>query len=67
MLGQLTQHHVAHNRPGRQVIPLDQHSHADPAATHHPSGVDFLSPGEDAQQRRLAAPVAAHDADPLPR
>ena len=42
---------------------LGEHADARHPRPGHPPGVDLTMAGEDAQQCRLAATVAAHDAD----
>jgi hypothetical protein len=56
---------VAHRGPGRQRAGLVQDAHREIATAGDPAGVRLVGPGEQRQQRGLAATVAADDADPL--
>ena len=46
---------------------LAQQPDLQPADVDHPTGVRLVHPGQQPQQRGLAVPVAADDADPLGR
>jgi hypothetical protein len=50
---------------GVELVVLAEHRDPQAAGVGDAAGVGVLTPGEQAQQRALAAPVAAHDTDAL--
>ena len=62
VLGAVPHDHVAQRVGIRQVVALREDTDREAAETNHTSGVDRLEPGEDADQRGLAATVATDDA-----
>ncbi len=56
---------VPHARAGGQLAALVDGGDPQPAGAGDPAGVGLLGAGHQPQQRRLAAAVAADDADPL--
>ena len=63
MLGDAAEHRLVDARRGVELVVLGQHADGEPADPGDPPGVDVARAGEHAQERGLAAAVAADDAD----
>src|SRR5690606_6357799 len=63
--GETTQDHFAHGSRRVQHVRLGEHAHGDPSGAQHAPCVYFPGARQHAQQRRLAATVAAEHTDPL--
>ena len=62
---QVADHRLVHGGGRVHPVVLGEHPDGEAADPGDPAGVDLARPLEDPQQRRLAAPVAPDDADPV--